>query len=309
MYQPFAYMAAAGGGGGGFDPTLGGAISPYFWYDFTDSSTMTLSGTDVTTIASKGSNTGTLAPGTTGTKYTSAYVAPTFNTTHTTFNGNGTSTNSVMARRYGSGTYNTDGNFGADTSNTTIWFGQPNWVSSSWTNWVVSWKGPTTAAGSQPEEWSPVMFFNGAYYPGTIYQATGGASSNNTTVSTVANNSGNKIGNWSYNGASNITGTQLDNYHSQVVRNTSNGGGVGADEEAGRSIGELTTTYQGPRDTLGNSQNEGLAIGGRARSDVSYGTNFNIKHYVMYESALTDSEITDVISSYEAAYPGDNLNT
>ena len=120
MYQPFAYMAAAGGGGGGFDPTLGGAISPYFWYDFTDSSTMTLSGTDVTTIASKGSNTGTLAPGTTGTKYTSAYVAPTFNTTHTTFNGNGTSTNSVMARRYGSGTYNTDGNFGADTSNTTI---------------------------------------------------------------------------------------------------------------------------------------------------------------------------------------------
>ena len=50
MFTPVGFYAAAGGG---FDPTLGGTLSVKYHWDFTDSSTMTLSGTDVTAITDK----------------------------------------------------------------------------------------------------------------------------------------------------------------------------------------------------------------------------------------------------------------
>ena len=52
MFTPIGFFAPQGGGGG-FDVTLGGTLSVAYHWDFTDSSTMTLSGTDVTAITDK----------------------------------------------------------------------------------------------------------------------------------------------------------------------------------------------------------------------------------------------------------------
>jgi hypothetical protein len=53
---PFAFMAGQATPGG-WDPTLGGTVTPDYWWDLQDSSTMTLSGANVLGISSKGSQT------------------------------------------------------------------------------------------------------------------------------------------------------------------------------------------------------------------------------------------------------------
>ena len=50
MFTPIGFYAAAAGG---FDPTLGGTLSVKYHWDFTDSSTMNLSGTDINSITDK----------------------------------------------------------------------------------------------------------------------------------------------------------------------------------------------------------------------------------------------------------------
>tara|TARA_R110000803_G_scaffold185668_1_gene248032 strand:- start:1051 stop:1863 length:813 start_codon:yes stop_codon:yes gene_type:complete len=50
MFTPIGFFSPQGGS---FDPTLGGTLSVNYHWDFTDSSTMTLSGTDVTDITDK----------------------------------------------------------------------------------------------------------------------------------------------------------------------------------------------------------------------------------------------------------------
>ena len=59
IIQPFAFLAgqAAPTPPTGWDPTLGGTVTPDYWWDLQDSSTMTLSGTDVISMTSKGSQT------------------------------------------------------------------------------------------------------------------------------------------------------------------------------------------------------------------------------------------------------------
>ena len=65
LTKPFAFMAGASAEAG-FDPTLGGAISPAHWYDFTDDSTMTLDGSNkINIISSKG----TLTPAEISSRY------------------------------------------------------------------------------------------------------------------------------------------------------------------------------------------------------------------------------------------------
>ena len=49
MFVPIGFFAAAGE----FDPSLGGSLSTLYWWDFTDSSTMTLTGTDIDDITDK----------------------------------------------------------------------------------------------------------------------------------------------------------------------------------------------------------------------------------------------------------------
>jgi len=51
MFTPIGYFAAAAPTA--FDPSLGGTLTVNHWWDFTDSSTMTLSGTNITSISDK----------------------------------------------------------------------------------------------------------------------------------------------------------------------------------------------------------------------------------------------------------------
>lgn len=63
LYQSAAAVAA------GFDPTLGGTITPNYWWDCQDSSQLSLTGTDVNSMTSKGSETdGAMTTTTNGTK-------------------------------------------------------------------------------------------------------------------------------------------------------------------------------------------------------------------------------------------------
>lgn len=306
---PFGFM----GSSNKFDPTLRGSLTPYFWYDFTDSDTMTLSGNAITEIDSKGSNTGSLAKGTAATKYTTAYNDPEFNTSFSTFNGDG-SNNSCLARKYGSGDYLTDGSFGADTANTSFFFFQPCWNVSQHV-YVASWKGQTPTAGSQPEEWGMVQLADGTSSPqggAVVYQTN---SPTNTNLSVMSDSLANSFTSsyWSYDGASNVgTGdlgaNQLTNYHCSVITNTVTGGSH-ADMVVSRGAGDASVAFPGPKNTNGSSQYEGFAIGGRARDNVNAGALFNIRHCVIYDSTLTNTQITNVIASYNNAYPQDALNT
>lgn len=301
---PFGFM----GSSNKFDPTLRGSLTPYFWYDFTDSDTMTLSGNAITEIDSKGSNTGSLAKGTSATKYTTAYNDPEFNTTFSTFNGDG-SNNSTLARKYGTGDYLEDGSFGADTANTSFFFFQPTWNVAQHV-YLASWKGQTPTAGSQPEEWGMCMLADGSTNPqggATVYQTNSPTSKN---VSVVTDSLANSFTSsyWSYDGASNVTANVLDNYHCQVIQNTATGGSH-ADMVVGRNTTDVSVIIPGPKDTNGSSLYEGFVIGGRARDNVNAGANFNIKHCVIYDSTLTNTQITNVIASYKNAYPADALNT
>ena len=303
IVKPFGFM----GMGSEFDPTLGGTISPFFWYDFTDSDTMTLSGTDVVDIASKGSNTGTLAKGTTATKYTTSYIAPGYSGSFTKFNGTGANRNSCLSRKYGTGTPSADGNFGADTDNTSFFFIRPTWNQSSYT-WVASWKGASVTVGSQPEEWGMCMLSDGSAYPGTQnFMANSYATNSNLAVFSHALSNTNNSGVFSYDGASKTTGQTLDQYHCQVVRNTSTGGSY-ADETVGRNTTDVTGTFNGPKNTGGSATQEYFTMGGRSRNDVLPGGNFEVTHVVIYESSLSDTQIDNVIASYNNAYPADNLN-
>lgn len=317
MYQPFAFMASAAGGAP-FDPTLGGTITPYFWYDFTDSSQMTLSGTDLTAIASKGSNTNTIAKGSSGAKYTTNYIAPEFKTDYVTFKGTftgGAYYNSALARRYGTGTSGDDAGFGINNSNTLLLFFKPYWVNtpSLWAR-TVSWKGYNVTAGNtQPEEWTPVVISDNASYPGVAYYAANSPASRVYSIQSHGLSSvsvpvnANQTGIWSYSGASNVTGGILDNYHCTVVRQTSGGSYGVSDLVAGRNTTDITTAFPGPRN--GSSSNfEGLTLGGRSLTSDTFGGYFDIRHLLCYDSALTDQQIEDIISGYKASYPGDNLN-
>jgi len=72
IFQPFAFQQGPASAGGGWDPTLGGIITPAYWWDLQDSSpsNMVLTGTSIDTLYNKGSQTnGTL---------TSNYTKPTF---------------------------------------------------------------------------------------------------------------------------------------------------------------------------------------------------------------------------------------
>lgn len=309
IIKPFGFM----GMGTQFDPTLGGTLTPYFWYDFTDSDTMTLSGTTITEIDSKGSNTGSLAKGTAATKYTTAYNDPVVVTvgtdTYSTFNGN-PNKNSCLARKYGTGDYLTDGDFGADTANTSFFFIQPTWNMSQHV-YVASWKGDSPTAGSQPEEWGMCLLADGSSSPqggAVVYQTN---SPTNTNLSVMSDSLANTFTSsyWSYDGASNVSaGNQLENYHCQVIQNTATGG-THADMVVGRNTTDVSVAFPGPKNTGGSSLYEGFAIGGRARDNVIEGALFNIRHCVIYDTTLTNTQITNVIASYKNAYPGDLLNT
>lgn len=316
LTKPFAFLGTSGPAV--FDPTLGGTITPYFWYDFTDTDTMTIVGNEIREIHSKGSNVGSLAKGdaVSPTKYITNYVPVTLQTddgNYALFSGSATNnTNSTLARRYGTGIPKYDGNFGDDSPATSIVILKPNWNSVTSTSWnrVVSFKGHDVHfTVKQPEEWTPVAMSINTSYAGNTYTATGSYATSNVDSIQIQSldASTNSTVRFSYSGSGDVTNGELNYYHSAVARLTSTGGAF-ATAEYGRGTGEYqSTSFNGPRDGS-NSSHEGYVIGSRSRTDGYQGSTFKIRHALLYDTTLTDTQITNVLNSYKAAYPQDNLN-
>ena len=322
LTKPFAFLGASAEAG--FDPTLGGTITPYFWYDFTDTSTMTFrigSTVDIEGIDSKGSNTGSIVKGTSA-KYSSPYyIYPELKSDSSgnyaffsgSVNGGGTQLrNSSLARKYGSGNYQTDGDFSVNNPATFITFCRPDWKGNP--DWLrmVSYKGNTGVQSAvQPEEYNPVAFSNGTNYPGDNYFSTGSfASSNNYSLQSQTYNNIQLPTNlaiiFSYNGSGDITDDKLNYWHSSVYRDTPSGGTY-ADSDGGRSSSELSITVRAGRE--GNTlQHEGYTIGGRSRDTEYQGAKGDVRHSLLYNVALSNAQIDALIASYKAAYPLDGLN-
>jgi len=312
---PFAFMAS---GVSEFDPTLGGTITPYFWYDFTDTDTMTIVGNEIREIDSKGSNVGSLAKGdaVSATKYITNYIPVTLQTddgNYALFSGSAAdNTNSTLARRYGTGNSTLDGNFGDDSPATSIVILKPNWNSVTSTSWnrAVSFKGyNVNFAKKQPEEWTPAAMSINVSYPGNLYTATGSYATSNVDSIHIQSldASTNSTVRFSYSGSGDVTNGELNYYHSAVARLTSTGGSF-ATAEYGRGTGEYqSTSFNGPRDGS-NASHEGYVIGSRSRTNEYTGCTFKLRHALLYDTTLTDTQITNVLNSYKAAYPQDNLN-
>ena len=318
---PFAFLGTSGPAV--FDPTLGGTITPYFWYDFTDTSTMTFrlgSSVDIEEIDSKGSNVGSLKIGTSAKYQPPYYIYPELKSdssgNYAFFSGSGAggtqARNSSIARRYGSGNYQTDGDFSVNNPATFITFCRPDWKGNGGWLRMVSYKGNTGIQSAvQPEEYNPVAFSNGGAYPGDNYYATGSfASSDNYSIQSQTYNNQQQPTNlsiiFSYDGSGDITNDKLNYWHSAVYRDTPSGGTY-ADSDAGRSSTELSTTVRGG--ISGNTpQHEGYTIGGRSRDTEYNGAKGDVRHSLLYDVALSNAQINALIASYKAAYPLDGLN-
>ena len=131
-----------------FDPTLDGEITPYYWYDFSDTGSMQQSGSGTPfyfdEVTSKGSNTGTIAKGpdtwsgfyqggsTTGdTKYSGSYwTAPIQSGSYAVFNPEAveSGSNSTLARKWGTGNFNSEEIFATSSAYTAISFTRPHYL-------------------------------------------------------------------------------------------------------------------------------------------------------------------------------------
>jgi hypothetical protein len=304
LTKPFAFMGTSGPAE--FDPTLGGTISPAHWYDFTDDSTMTFGGGGniITEITSKGTITpGSIAKGT-GTKYTTNYVGPEYDSTNklTIFSGSST-TNSGLARRYGTSP-GYDLGFGAGDQYTTAVFYEGNWSSVTGVNEnVVSNKGQGSTGLPEEDSWARLAMVT---YPGTnqyvvdsvissAYAYTGHRLSTTNNVSYIM----------SYNGSSEVV-NDIGPFVSLYRMND------GTDATTGFNV-KLTSTNTGsattPMNRNGNaSTHENLSIGSRSRNNVYSGPTFRVRHLLSYKSILTGANIDDINASYTAAYPNDNFN-
>jgi hypothetical protein len=139
-----------------FDPLLGGTLQPLMWYDFSDTGSMHITGSDIFGISSKGEYTGSLVRGNTSinNKYASTgsfgvprWIAPQYTTQtapdninklqYAYFDGSGdyqqyaTETHSSLAQLYNSGTLNDYGyeEKGGNGPNNFAFFNtQQNWT-------------------------------------------------------------------------------------------------------------------------------------------------------------------------------------
>jgi len=267
---------------GPFDPTLGGTITPYMWYDFTDDATMEFSSANnIIAISSKGTNTGELRQ-----SPTAGFTSPTWEGTYTRFYGGG-STHGKLSRRY-----STDGTDGSsdtifDVSNqyTTIAIFNPLFTDGNGFGPFVSIKSynmnaspdaynvldiQSAAGETHTSQWSST---NTAYYPRIATEWWNG-----TDYAQGYSFSGATPAGWNswvsiQNGSTSITsGRTLNNTN---VRNTGN--------------------YA----ISSNANYENLVIGGRSRIDTSYAPDVYLSHVLFYDSILTTQNVDDVITNYE----------
>lgn len=303
MYQPFAFMAAAGGE---FDPTLDGVLEPAHWYDFTDSATMTFSGSKIIEITSKGAITGSIAKGT-GLKYTAAgrWIGPEYDEVNqvTTFSGSST-THSSLAREYGSSpTY--DLGFASGDQYTTVAFIEPNWNMGNATIQAISNKGKGSTG--LPEEDSWLLIGNSNYANNISYTVDAIQQTQRTLgrhrLSYLSPS--NKYIAMGYSGSSQINGTVGPWVSIYGLMD-------GTDTSTGFNM-KVTSTNTGSAGTPltrngNNSSHENLTVGSRSRNNVYTGVSFRVRHVISYKTILTGAQIDDLNASYDSAYPDDNLN-
>ena len=314
-----------------FDPTLSGEISPYFWYDFADRSTITNIGGNFGIcdgITSKGTNTGSLERGpTTELKYSSSnWEGFSAGPEAAMFNINAASNgkNSTIARAYGTGDYTTDTVFNTGSQITTLTI--TNFDNSVATNTsgaqpLISIKQPNGTAG--PEELNLYGFGLSGAFPT-------GSNETNTFISTDTTNfrsasyleyESPNIGNinerdnviYSYNGATTPSSNQLETRYMVYNSGSDNGFKVGREP-----ISQSSQTFTTSSVVLTDAEPipigaEGLAIGSRATKETSVGTwttepySFRVSQVLVYDAILTDDQIQRVIDNYKESVSFGNL--
>lgn len=304
LVQPFGFLAPQTAAE--FDPTLGGALEPAHWYDFTDSATMTFSGSKIIEMTSKGTISGSIAKGT-STKYTAAgrWIGPEYDAVNqvTTFSGSST-THSSLARQYGSSpTY--DLGFSSGSQYTTVAFIEPNWDMGAVVIQAISNKG--NGSTGLPEEDSWVLIGNIAY-AGNLNYTVDAISQPARTIGrhrlSYLSPSNRYIA-MGYSGSSQINGTVGPWVSVYGISD-------GTDPSTGFNM-KVTSTNTGSAGTPitrdgNNGSHENLTIGSRSRNNVYGGPSFRVRHVLSYKTILTDQQIDDLNASYASAYPDDNLN-
>ena len=252
-------------GPAGFDPTLGGTLTQLdHWYDFTDSATMTLTGTQVDAISSKGnaasfdisSRTGTVTYNTTYTSFaTLSYLYRTATLPTTIQNITGDQTVVTIA------SYDSTG-VSADSRTTWGLLGYFNDRNFGWftNNDSSGVRSQTTAAGTG----APTLGFydwNGGNY-GTVWKGV----SHSTTYMFGLKST------WS--GSTNTVISSLD----------------GA-AFAGSKSKAMINRNQTQRATIG------------ARGNISLSSNFSnnpmqLYHILIYNEALSDANIADLYTNW-----------
>ncbi len=321
LTKPFAFMAGASAEAG-FDPTLGGAISPAHWYDFTDDSTMTLDGSNkINIISSKGTLTpATLATGSSGGspifKYQSPrWVGPEYDAVnkYTIFSGSDDfifgitqDTHSSLARKYGTSP-GYDLGFASGSQYTTVFFGSPDYDTYSGNAAQISISNKGNGSTGLPEEDSWLLIGNGAYAGDQTFTAESVANKVNTAgrhrLSFLLPS--NRYISMGYSGSAEVNGS-VGPWQSIY------GLMDGTDPSTGFNM-KVTSTNTGsaatPLTRDGNASiHENLNIGSRSRDNVYAGGQFRVRHVLSYQTILTDQQIDDLNASYANAYPDDNLN-
>jgi len=304
LTAPFGFLASQAAAG--FDPTLGGALEPAHWYDFTDSATMTFSGSKIIEMTSKGTISGSIAKGT-GTKYTAVgrWIGPEYDAVNkvTTFSGSLT-THSGLARQYGSSpTY--DLGFASGSQYTTVAFIEPNWDMGANLSWAISNKGNGSTGLPEEDSWCIIGNVN---YAGNINYTTDAV---NNVLNTVGRHRlsylspSNKYITMGYSGSSQVTGNIGPWVSIYGLMD-------GTDGTTGFNM-KVTSTNTGSAATPltrdgNNGSHENLAIGTRSRNNVYGGATFRVRHVLSYKTILTGDQIDDLNASYASAYPDDNFN-
>jgi hypothetical protein len=263
----------------GFDPTAGGALDPYWWYDFTDDSTMTLVSTnEITSIQSKGSSADSLAN-------TYATSNPTWEGDYTQFTG-GTSTNNKM---------NIDVNF------------PMNRLTDSWTLMLIgnfSW--PTGGGWNFNHRYASYIDSNTTITAACQWDIFPGLSSfggtqKNIDTCTAASPSGTpSIYGGFYSG--------VDNYNYKVYNGLTETGYTAITyrynhstlvSELGQALDSSNMcTMANTMQTYTVATGMGFTIGGRAYTNILNGAIMKLAHVLFYPSNITNGDIDTVLGSY-----------
>jgi hypothetical protein len=323
-----------------FDPTLDGEITPYFWYDFGDRDTMNGTGTPYvySSISSKGTNTGSLARGSTSElKYSSSNWTDVIQTgSYSIFNSTAATDgkNSTLARKWGTGDYSADSIFNTGSTFTAIHFTQPVYSRTN-TNTIqelISFKAEILTESASLSAMAEEITFLGAGINGTI--DTSPATGNRLDFISTDTTNFTSMSYFEYE-APNVPGTTSARDYTGYSYNGTAGGWQSSYQVY--NSGSSNTLKVG-REPISSSQNfvtssaifqdsevtsntaEGLTIGSRAflYTNASPGVpntwtqeplEFNISHFIMYDSVLSNDQIQRVIDNYSSSYNPVAFNT